>query len=340
MSLNRSPRMSDVANFAGVAIMTVSRVINGNQNVSADTRQRVLRAIDALKYRPNAVARSLREQRSRQIGVIVPNISDPFFAICAQAVSDVARDHGYSLNIAMSGEDSECEFNEAIQMLQRSIEGLIVIPAAEGSTRLIESDFADLPLVTLDRPLLSSKCDSVVVQNAAGTKIAVKHLIDHGHRRIAFVGLPMHLYTMKTRYNGYCAAMREAKLKPEAHCGRFEQTEMVELIRKLIRGKKPVTSIFCGNNLTTRSLLHGLAALGVKVPRDVAVIGFDDFETADIINPSVTVVSQPTVEVGRRGADRLFSKMFHGTRFAKQKNIILPVELILRTSCGCSQPKE
>ena len=335
MPVNRSPRMSDVANSAGVSIMTVSRVINGYQHVSEEARQRVFAAIETLKYRPNAVARSLREQRTRQIGIIVPNIHDPFFAVCAQAVSDIAKEHGYSVNIAMSGEDPESEFDQAINMMQRGIEGLIVIPASEGKTRLSENDFADLPLVALDRPILLRKFDSVVVQNTAGTKLAVEHLLGHGHRRIAYVGLPLHLYTMKMRYTGYCLAMKEAKAAPEAYCGRFQQTEMVDLLREITSRKKPVTSIFCANNLTSRSLLHGLATLGRRVPQDVAVIGFDDFETADIINPAVTVVSQPAIDLGKHGADRLFARILHKNAPLNQKLTTLPVELVIRKSCGC-----
>lgn len=336
MPLNRSPRMTDVASLAGVATMTVSRVINGNEHVSEETRRRVFAAIDTLKYRPNAVARSLREQRSRQIGIVVPNLHDPFFAVCAQAVSVVAKEHGYSLNIAMSGEDPESEFHEAIHMMQRSVEGVIVIPASEGTTRLTENDFAGLPIVTLDRPIPTSTFDSVVVQNTAGTKLAVEHLLSHGHRRIAFIGLPLHLYTMTMRYNGYCLAMKKVNGTPIVHTGRFEeQSEMVAILKTLTGGTKPVTSIFCANNLTTRSLLHGLATLGVKVPQEIAAVGFDDFETADIVNPAVTVVAQPIVEMGRKGADRLFSRILHKNRSVKGKTTILPVELIVRNSCGC-----
>lgn len=335
MPVNGSPRMTDVANLAGVATMTVSRVINGNQHVSAEMRRRVFAAIETLKYRPNAVARSLREQRTRQIGIIIPNISDPFFAVCAQAVSVVAKERGYSLSIAMSGEDPESEFNEAVHMMQRSVEGLIVIPASEGTTRLTENDFSNVPIVTLDRPISTSTFDSVVVQNAAGTRLAVEHLLQHGHRRIAFIGLPLHLYTIQARYNGYCLAMKEAKATPRTYCGRFEQTEMVDLLKKMTSGRNAVTAIFSANNPTTRSVLHGLATLGVKVPTDIAVAGFDDFETADILNPSVTVVSQPVIEMGRKGADRLFARILHGNRVQKRKTFILPVEIVFRNSCGC-----
>lgn len=326
--------MQDVAKLARVATMTVSRVINGNEHGSEETRQRVLNAIKTLNYRPNTLARSLREERSRQIGVIIPNLQDPFFAVCAQAAGMVATKHAYSINIAMSGEDPEVEYNEAILMLQRHVEGLIVIPSAGSMTRLTEPEFFGLPIVTLDRPVEGTPFDSVVVNNSEGAALAVEHLIQHGHRRIAFVGLSLDLYTMRKRHEGYCRAMDQAQLDTEVHCKPFTQPEIIEMLKALMTGPEPVTAIFSGNNLTSRNVLHGLATLGVKVPSQIAVVGFDDFETADLLNPAFTVISQPVVEMGRSGAELLFSKLAHKHRSSVGEHLVLPVELIVRNSCG------
>ena len=327
-------RMRDVAALAGVATMTVSRVINGNRHVSEMTRERVFRAIKTLKYRPNTLARSLREQRSRQIGVIVPNIQDPFFANCAQAVTEVAKEHGYSVTIAMSDEDPEAEHNEAILMLQRNLEGLVVIPASRGVSQLTSGEFARMPIVTLDRPIAGSAFDSVVVKNAAGAAVAVEHLLGHGHRRIAFVGLSLDLYTMRERHKGYSRAMTKAGFALDVHCASLTQAETVETLRSLLAGNDPVTAIFCGNNLTARNVLHGLSALRVKVPEEMAVVGFDDFETADLLDPAVTVVSQSMVEMGRSGAEMLFERMLGKRVETGGKQVVLPVKLIVRRSCG------
>ena len=331
--MNNPARMRDVAQLAGVATMTVSRVINGNTHVSDETRERVLNAIKALNYRPNTLARSLREQRSRQIGVIVPNIHDPFFANCAQAVSVVAKKYAYSIDIAMSDEDPEAEYDEAILMLQRNVEGLIVIPAA-GPTRLTGGEFSKLPIVTLDRPIPGTHFDSVIVKNAEGSECAVGHLIQHGHRRIAFIGLPLGLYTMQERHGGYRRAMKKARLKHEVHCKSWTAADMLRTLKAMTSGADPITAIFCGNNLTTRNVLHTLSKMGVKVPKQVALIGFDDFETADLLSPAVTVVSQPMVEMGRCGAQLLFARMLREERSRQNDQIVLPVELIVRDSCG------
>ena len=326
--------MRDVAQLAGVATMTVSRVINGSAHVSEEMRQRVFDAIKVLNYRPNTLARSLREQRSRQIGVIVPNLRDPFFAVCAQAVSAVAKEHAYSVNIAMTDEEPEAEYNDAIFMLQRNVEGLIVIPSAGPITQLTRSEFASMPIVTLDRPITDAHFDSVVVKNAEGAQMAVEHLIEHGHRRIAYLGLPLDLYTMQERHSGYCRTMKAAGLKLRAHSQHFTLPKMIETLGKLLSGQNPSTAIFCANNLTTRNVLHGLASLGIKVPQQVALIGFDDFEMADILDPAVTVVAQPNAEMGRRGAQLLFSRMLHKDEPVKGRQLVLPVELIVRNSCG------
>ncbi len=330
--------MRDVAKLAGVGTMTVSRVINGNANVTEATRKRVFEAIEKLKYRPNQIARSLREQRSRQIGVIVPNLHDPFFAVCAQAVSLVVKEHGYSVNIAMSYEDPETEFAEAILMLRRHVEGLVIIPSAGPVTRLTGPDLKAVPIVTLDRPLNGHTFDSVVVQNKDGARIAVQHLIDHGHSRIAYLGLSPDLYTIRARCDGYRQAMHHAGLRIDVHYGNATQAEMTATLRNLLRRRNAPSAIFCGNNLTTRHALHALLELKVSLPDAIAMIGFDDFETADLLKPAVTVVRQPATDMGRIGAHLLFSRLGPEGQIEAGKQIVLPVELIVRGSCG-SHPK-
>ena len=326
--------MRDVADLAGVGTMTVSRVINGNSHVTEETRRRVLEAVEQLNYRPNEIARSLREQRSRQIGIIVPNINDPFFAICAQAVSLVAREHGYSVNIAMSYEDPEIEFNEAMIMLRRHVDGIVAIPSAGTFTRLTEPELSAIPIVTLDRPLAGKRFDSVVVQNKSGAAIAVQHLIERGHRRITYLGLSPQLYTIRARYEGYRQAITLAGLREDVHYGNATQSEMLATLRSLVKAKNGPTALFSSNNLTTRHALHALAELDVRIPERMALVGFDDFETADILRPAITVIRQPTTDMGRIGAHLLFSQLSPGERVHQVKKIVLPVELVIRGSSG------
>ncbi len=326
--------MSDVAKLAGVGTMTVSRVLSGNVRVSEETAKRVFDAIATLNYRPNEVARALRDQRSHQIGVIVPNLIDPFFAICAHTVSMVAKEHSYSVIIATVDEDVDMEYNEASSMLRRQVEGFVIIPAAGGVSRIAGAEFNRTPIVTLDRPIENSSYDSVVVENKFGSQLGVNHLIQHGHTRIAFFGLSRGLYTIRARHEGYREAMKKANLKQEAYFGNGTQIEMLTTIRSVLERKNPPTAFFCSNNLITRNAIHALSNLNIRVPESVAILGFDDFEAANILNPPVTVVRQPITDMARMGANILFSRLLNGDLSERGKRIVLPVELVIRESCG------
>jgi LacI family transcriptional regulator len=337
-------RMRDVAELAGVGTMTVSRVLSGSVPVSEETRVRVLAAIEKLDYRPNEVARSLREARTRSIGIIVPNFFDSFFACCAHEVSLVAQEHGYSVMVTTSSEDAATEYNEASLMMRRNIEGIIVIPAWLGETQLTRPEFASIPIVALDRPIQGesagfSNLSSVVVENRRGAERGVQHLIEHGHQRIVYLSLSNELYTLKERHAGYMRAMKQAGLKPEAYftCATKEST--LEVLRQLRARNSMPTAIFTSNNLVTQHTLHALATLKLAVPKKVAVVAFDDLEMFDIFLPPVTVLSQPIQGLGRAAADLLFAQLntprVNAAARTEGRHIVLPVDLMLRRSCGC-----
>jgi LacI family transcriptional regulator len=331
--LNHATRMSDVAKLAGVGTMTVSRVLNGNVHVSKQTHARVSEAIAKLNYVPNEVARSLRDHRTRQIGIIVPNLHDPFFAQCAHSISLIAKERSYSTVITTSEEDPATEFIEAKRMLRRHIEGLIIVPAP-GKSQLRDAEFEQTPIVTLDRPVRGSCFDSVVVQNKRGAQLGVQHLIDHHHRRITCIGLAGHVWTKNERLEGYLAAMKAAGLETDAHTVGDIQAETLQTVRALLGRKNPPTAFFCTNNLVMRHTLNALTALNARIPEQIAILGFDDFEMADILKPPMTVVRQPTDELGRVAAELLFSRLSDTAQNNRPKRIVLPVELVIRKSCG------
>lgn len=331
--MNRPVRMSDVAKLAGVGTMTVSRVLNGNVFVSEETTARVRKAVAKLKYQPNEVARSLRDQRTRQIGIIIPNLHNQFFAICAHAINLVAQQHSYSTIITTSDAHPTTEFVEAKRMLRRQIEGLIIVPAI-GKSQLLDVEFASTPIVTIDNPVPRSPFDSVVVQNKYGTQLGVQHLIEHRHRRIVFLGLAPNKWSQQQRTDGYRTAMQAAGLKIELCVLSDSMSELYEVIRSLSKRKLPPTALFCSNNLITREALHVISKLGLRIPEDLALVGFDDFEMADMIEPAITAIRQPVDVMGRVAAELLFSRLTNLKEQEKPKRIILPVELIVRHSCG------
>ena len=337
--MERKPTMHDVARAAGVGTMTVSRVLNASQHVSKATAERVMRAVQQLDYRPNEMARSLRSARSRTIGLIVPGLNDSFYATCADSVNRVAQEHGYTVLLTTSNDDVAREYSEARLMLQRHVEGLVVVPADPRDCPFVLPEFRSTPIVALDRPIGTPDAghclDTVVVQNHEGARQAVHHLIEHhDHQEILFLGYGAGLYTVRSRFEGYKEAMDQAGLETQESFDCSSSEAAVELLRHAIE-KKRVSAVFSGNNLVTRRVLYALLQLGVRIPEDIALIGFDDFELADLLHPALTVIRQPVAELGETAARLLFQKLRTEGAARPAKQLVLPVEFVQRHSCGC-----
>lgn len=334
--VNQRPvRMRDVAERAGVGMMTVSRVLNGTARVADDTRARVYQALKELQYQPNLVARALRGHRTRSIGVIVPYLYDPFFASCAHAISSVAKQHAYTVLLATSDEDCATETAAARDLLGRHVEGIIVIPGCNGDSHLNDAEFRSIPMVALDRPVPRSRMDHVLVDNQKGAALAIEHLIQHGHKRICFLGLKENIFTMHTRAAGYIKAMHAAGLDPECFFNAGDEAATLDFLRSVRTRANPITAVFAANGLSSRHALHALATLNIEIPEQLAFIGFDDFDLADILRPSLTVVRQPVQRAGEEAAHLLFIRLGANPTAATRK-VNLAVELILRHSCGCN----
>ena len=343
-------RMRDVAERAGVGVMTVSRVLNGSARVAEKTSARVGRALKELQYQPNLMARALRGHRSRSIGVIVPYLYDPFFASCAHAISVVAKQHAYSVLVATSDERTDTETEAARDLLRRQVEGIIVIPACNGRCHLTAAEFRSTPMVAIDRPITRpaarplarsaarpiarSQIDTVLVENQRGAALATEHLIHHGHKRICFIGLSQKIYTMHARLAGFTKAMRSAGLKPECFSSAIDEASTLNFLRSVLGRPNPPTAIFAANGLASCDVLRAAATLDIHIPEELAFIGFDDFALADILRPALTVVRQPVERAGEQAAQLLFSRIDAGADLPVQK-LNLPVELIIRRSCGC-----
>ncbi|HEY4009439.1 MAG TPA: LacI family DNA-binding transcriptional regulator [Acidobacteriaceae bacterium] len=330
----RTVRMRDVAERAGVGMMTVSRVLNGTAHVREETRERVYRALEELQYRPNLLARALRGFGTRSIGVILPYLHDPFFASCAGAISTVAKQHAYSVLLATSDESTETETEQLRDLLRHRVEGIIVFPASTGRSRLSDPEFRSTPMVAVDRPVPGAKIDRVVVENQAGARLAVEHLVQHGHRRICFVGLNRRIFTMNARLSGYMKAMQTAGLEPECFLDGHDSAATLEFFRSVRARPQPPTAIFAANGLSATHTLSALAALDVQVPAEMAFISFDDFALADVLRPALTVIRQPVQRAGEEAAELLFARL-DGQRDGPVQKRTLPIELILRRSCGC-----
>ncbi|MFJ9819672.1 LacI family DNA-binding transcriptional regulator [Streptomyces sp. NPDC101151] len=323
------PTMKDVAARAGVGLKTVSRVVNGEPGVTPDTERRVQEAIDALGFRRNDSARVLRKGRTASIGLVLEDLADPFYGPLSRAVEEVARAHGALLINGSSAEDPEREQELALALCARRVDGLVVIPAGDDHRYLEPEIRAGVATVFVDRPAGRIDADVVLSDNYGGARDGVAHLIAHGHRRIGFIGDMPRIHTAAERLRGYRAAMEDAGIPVEGQWMSLGATDPVRVRRaaeEMLSGPAPVTAIFAGNNRVTVTVIRVLA----EQSRPVALVGFDDIELADLLQPGVTVVAQDAAALGRTAAERLFRQL-DGTLVAPER-IELPTRLITRGS--------
>ena len=220
-------------------------------------------------------------------------------------------------------------------MLERHVDGLVVIPARFRQSRLTRALFGKTPVVAFDRPVPDPAVDVVLVQNNTGSRRAVEHLIEHGHSRIAFMGLSRTLYTINARFLGYRRALQEAGLQENSFFGCDSQEDTLRALQEKLKAPNAPTAIFTSNTLATRYVLSALLTLGVRIPNDLAFVGFDDFELAESNSPPLTVVRQPAQEMGRVATNLLLDRIARGEVPQSGNKIVLPVEIVLRRSCGC-----
>ncbi|KLU59765.1 catabolite control protein A [Peptococcaceae bacterium CEB3] len=329
------PTIKDVAEAANVSLKTVSRVINKNENVRPETRDRVLFAAKALGYQPNAIARSLRMKKTYTIGVLIADITNSFYSAMVRGIEEVAVARDYSVIIADTNELLKKEKRYAKIFAEKQVEGLIVVPAP-GSQKYLESLMERFPIVFLDRCGEGIKTSVVKVENERGAYELTKHLLEHGYREVAYVGDSEGLSTARERFAGFAKALKEegVNLSPElVKTGNKTAQDAYSATRGLLRCLPRPQAVFAGNNLMVQGALRALNHAGLEVPRDIALVGFDDFEMADTLRPRLTVVSQPAYEMGRQAANILFGQVENVSREAKE--VVFPVELIIRESCGC-----
>ncbi|MFC6065466.1 LacI family DNA-binding transcriptional regulator [Streptomyces ochraceiscleroticus] len=323
------PTMKDVAARAGVGLKTVSRVVNGEPGVTPDTERRVQEAITALGFRRNDSARVLRKGRTASIGLVLEDLADPFYGPLNRAVEEVARDHGALLINGSSAEDPAREQELVLALCARRVDGLVIIPAGTDHRYLEPEIAAGVATVFVDRPAGEIEADVVLSDSFGGARDAVAHLIAHGHRRIGFIGDQPRIHTAVERLRGYRAAMDEAGLPVDESwvaLGSTEPERVRSAAEAMLDGPAPVTALFSGNNRVTVTVVRVLAGR----PRPVALVGFDDFELADLISPGITVVAQDAARLGRTAASLLFRRLDGADEPPQQR--VIPTRLIPRGS--------
>lgn len=312
--------------------MTVSRTINGHPYVSDEVAKRVQAAIRKLNYRPSLAAQMMNGRPSSTIGLILPDISDPFFSMLTHAVQETARENRYQVWVAASNSDVEVERLEVEDMISRAVDGLLMVPARNDAAYLRNAAELGVPLVTMDRFLEGSGIDAVEVENEQGARAAVEHLITHRRRRILCFGYDGTQSTIKARVQAYRSTMKMAKLPVLLSVAPQPVAPSLSETCQAIRDHRP-DGIFATNNLSTLCVLEALQQMRISVPRQVSLVGFDDADPWRVVAPPVTAIRQPVREMGSLAVRILLDRMKNKTKSAVRT--MLPVRLMLRASCGC-----
>lgn len=327
--------IKEVAKEAGVSPATVSRALGGYGYVKESTRRRIEEAARRLGYRPNAVARSMVKGSTQTIGLIISDIANPFFPQVVRGIEDVANRLGYTVILCNSDEDSQKERNYIDVLVSRRVDGLIVTSTAENASHLGTLKERQLPVVLLDRPLYHGDLDVVTVDNAEGARTAIRHLVDLGHRRIGIISGPRRVATMAERVRGYKEALAECgiPLDPELiYFGDLRESGGYEGLRHLMGLADPPTAVFTTDNRTTTGALTAAWEIGIRIPDELSLVAFDDMPWMRLLTPPITVVQQPTYELGSKAASLLFERI--GTPDLPQQVVQLHCKLIERSSCA------
>jgi DNA-binding LacI/PurR family transcriptional regulator len=327
--------IKNVAQAAGVSNATVSRVLANKPYVREEVRQRVLAVVKELGYQPSRVARSLRFQRSRLIGLIISDIQNPFFTSLVRAVEDVAHEHQYTVVLCNSDEDIEKEKLYIDLMQAEMVAGVLITSTSEVDSpckKLIEMG---IPVVAVDRRMVDLEVDTVVTDNVESTFALVSHLIADGHPRIGGIFATSTTTTGRERQEGYFQALQAHGLPvdpclvrmglPKEETGYFLAGELLDL-------PDPPTALFTANNLLTTGAIRAINERGLRIPGQIALGAFDEMSWMSLIKPSLTVVAQPTYELGQTAANLLLQRIKDKSR--PRQEVVLRSELFVRQSCA------
>jgi LacI family transcriptional regulator len=323
----------DVAAAARVSAGTVSRVLNGKRDVGDELKQRVLEAVSELGYRPNGAARSLRTRAAMVLGVIISDVTNSFFTAVVRGAEDKAQNAGYSVVLANADEDLRKEARYLEVAAAEQMAGVLLSPASSRQTSIEVLLERGIPVVTIDRRLATAAVDSVTVNNHQAAREATQHLISQGCTRIGIIAGPAQTTTGASRLAGHRAALRAAGRQSDHSLtayGNFRTDGGYAAARKLLRLPRPPDGLLISNDLMTIGGLQAIAEAGLSIPGDIAVVGFDNASWATAFRPPLTVVTQPTYEIGEVATDLLLRRV-SGEKFPP-RHVVLRAKLVERES--------
>jgi LacI family transcriptional regulator len=328
--------MKEVGKKAGVSAMTVSRVVSGRGGVDAETQKRVEDAIVALDYVPNRLARSFTSQKTQMIGLIVPDVVNPFFGPVVRAAENAARKAGFRVLLCNSEGDLWLEREYIEDLVSHRVEGLLLAPATDRSrTNILSLLRGGFPIVMLDRYLPDVECDLVVGDNIGGARRLTEHLISIGHRDIAHITDSEDTSTGRDRLQGYREALNLAGMEYREELvfrATVDRIGGYRATQQILDGPILPTAVFAVNNMTAVGAMEALRERSITVPRDIGLVCFDDIEHLAVVSPFLTVVDQPTETFGKLGVQLLLERIA-GKAGSRARRITLQTDLIVRESC-------
>ncbi|WP_416143644.1 LacI family DNA-binding transcriptional regulator [Planococcus koreensis] len=335
----RKLTIEDVARQAGVSISTVSRVMNNTDYIADATRRKVQDAIDALDYRPNALARGLKQMKTDSIGLILSDLQNPFWLMVLEGIEDACQEAGYSLLILNSRDDPEKEGKNIKEFLMRQLDGIIINPASEDNPLFAALAAEAFPLLFLNRRVKGIEVDTVVADNFKGTMLAVSHLAALGKSRIAIFLYPANgISPRQERLEGYKQALAAHGLETDPALIKIVETkeDCLAAMKQLLAGSGKPDAILSTNNRLTLEILDALGTLNIAVPQDIALLGYDETEWSKHLNPPLTTIRQPAYEMGREAAERLILAIAAKRRGETVQPVTVQLEptLVIRESCG------
>jgi LacI family transcriptional regulator len=336
--------IKDVAQEAGVSITTVSHVINETRYVSEELTEKVYEAMRALNYRPNIIARSLRSGRTKTIGLVVPDISNPFFADFSRRIEDKGFEHGYNVILCNTDENPAKEEMYVNVLISKQVDGLIFFSSGTSKSFKNTVTLGDVPVVVTDREPEITNSDVVLIDNHAGGYMATSYLISLGHRRIACISGPSPIRPSAHRVEGYRSALKEASIAFDQDLvrnGDFRSSSGDKEMKVLLKLPDPPTAVFACNDMMALGAMRAIKEANLNIPEDISVVGFDNTPISSLVYPQLTTISQPIKEMADLAVELLIEKMNIKEEQKRQKEIspeykriILNTELVIRDTCA------
>jgi LacI family transcriptional regulator len=329
--------IKDIARRADVSYATVSRALNNKPGVRDATRRRILQLAEQMSYTPNAIARGLVKKQTQTLGLILPDITNPFYPEVARGIEEGAAERGFSIFLCNTNWERSREAHYLRLLIEKRVDGIILAPINNEVEAPEQRLAGNIPVVYVCNAPSGTEASLVVIDNVLGGFAAVEHLIQAGYRTIGFVGSTEDSLTMGERLEGYRRAMKQYGLPVEPkyiRLGKFKEEAGYKIIRSMIAGGNFPRAIFAENDLLALGILHGVRASGLSVPADVAVVGFDDIPVAGYPEVELTTMSQPTYEMGKKSVQILLDQIqdFEGSPSVRIRQIYLKPRLIVRRS--------